>query len=191
MGGIYTLVSFTHWNLVCGSVRRNRMLLQNSVKSSSILMRKETHVCRIDVLSPQWHLTDWLSSHDLRPFYLIWMPFIFPDVCDGVCKDNAAPCFQSCPPESEGNMKFSCKAKKWHKVTETCHTLNAISIFEVMSILLHYGLSQGLCEWGKASDYHIAHLGEETGFHGDNRLFVYEYINTYLSPLSTPCASGS
>ncbi|KAL6034216.1 hypothetical protein STEG23_033955, partial [Scotinomys teguina] len=52
------------------------------------------------------------------------------DVCDGVCKDNTAPCFQSCPPESEGNMKFACKAKKWHKVTETCHTLNAASIFE-------------------------------------------------------------
>ncbi|XP_028743089.2 adhesion G-protein coupled receptor F2 [Peromyscus leucopus] len=52
------------------------------------------------------------------------------DVCDGVCKDNTAPCFQSCPPESEGNVKFACKAKTWHKVTETCHTLNAISIFE-------------------------------------------------------------
>ncbi|XP_076771347.1 adhesion G-protein coupled receptor F2 isoform X2 [Arvicanthis niloticus] len=51
-------------------------------------------------------------------------------VCDGVCKNNATPCFQSCPPNSEGNMKFACKAKKWHKVTETCHTLNAHSIFE-------------------------------------------------------------
>ncbi|XP_017173054.1 adhesion G-protein coupled receptor F2 isoform X1 [Mus musculus] len=52
------------------------------------------------------------------------------DVCDGVCNNNGTPCFQSCPPDSEGNMKFACKAKKWHKVTETCHTLNTHSIFE-------------------------------------------------------------
>nr|XP_048298686.1 adhesion G-protein coupled receptor F2 [Myodes glareolus] len=51
-------------------------------------------------------------------------------VCDGVCKDSDAPCFQSCPPKSEGSMKFACKAKKWHKVTETCHTLNAMNMFE-------------------------------------------------------------
>ncbi|XP_021506084.1 adhesion G-protein coupled receptor F2 isoform X2 [Meriones unguiculatus] len=51
-------------------------------------------------------------------------------VCDGACKKNENPCFQSCPPHSEGNIEFACKARKWQKVTETCHTLNALSILE-------------------------------------------------------------
>lgn len=127
------------------------------------------------------HLTDWLGGHDLRPFHLIWMPFISPGVCEGVCKDSDAACFQSCPPKSEGSMKFACKAKKWHKVTETCHTLNAMNMFEVRSFSpLSWILTRPLwVKWSFRWD-HEAHLGEETGFHGSNGLWVHELINTDL-----------
>uniref|UniRef100_A0A673TV84 Adhesion G protein-coupled receptor F2 n=2 Tax=Suricata suricatta TaxID=37032 RepID=A0A673TV84_SURSU len=50
-------------------------------------------------------------------------------VCDGACVDNSH-CSQPCPPDTQGNMGFSCRQKKWHKLTETCQTLNAFNIFE-------------------------------------------------------------
>ncbi|XP_004590590.2 adhesion G-protein coupled receptor F2 [Ochotona princeps] len=50
-------------------------------------------------------------------------------VCDGVCMDNSH-CSQPCPPGTEGSMGFTCKTKKWHKITDTCRTLNAFNIFE-------------------------------------------------------------
>lgn len=49
--------------------------------------------------------------------------------CDGTCVDNDY-CSQHCPPEIQGHMKFSCRQKRWHKITDTCRTLNAFNIFE-------------------------------------------------------------
>ncbi|XP_021570489.1 adhesion G-protein coupled receptor F2 [Carlito syrichta] len=56
-------------------------------------------------------------------------------VCVGVCMDNSH-CTQPCPPDTQGNMGFSCREKKWHKVTDTCQTLNAFNIFEEESYLV-------------------------------------------------------
>uniref|UniRef100_A0A8C0KIJ8 Adhesion G protein-coupled receptor F2 n=1 Tax=Canis lupus dingo TaxID=286419 RepID=A0A8C0KIJ8_CANLU len=50
-------------------------------------------------------------------------------VCDGTCVANSH-CSQPCPPDTQGNMGFFCSQKKWHKITETCRTLNAFNIFE-------------------------------------------------------------
>ncbi|XP_003923140.2 putative adhesion G protein-coupled receptor F2P [Saimiri boliviensis] len=50
-------------------------------------------------------------------------------VCDGVCTDNSQ-CTQPCPPDTQGNIGFSCRKKTWHKITDTCRTLNALNIFE-------------------------------------------------------------
>ncbi|XP_008261242.3 putative adhesion G protein-coupled receptor F2P isoform X1 [Oryctolagus cuniculus] len=50
-------------------------------------------------------------------------------ICDGVCMDNSH-CSQPCPPDTEGTMGFACRKKKWHKITDTCRTLNAFNIFE-------------------------------------------------------------
>ncbi|XP_077620937.1 adhesion G-protein coupled receptor F2-like [Crocuta crocuta] len=50
-------------------------------------------------------------------------------VCDGACVDNTH-CSQPCPPDTQGNVGFSCRQKKWRKITETCQTLNAFNIFE-------------------------------------------------------------
>ncbi|XP_014589964.3 putative adhesion G protein-coupled receptor F2P isoform X1 [Equus caballus] len=50
-------------------------------------------------------------------------------VCDGVCVDNSR-CTQPCPPDTQGNMGFSCRQKKWHMITDTCRTLTAFNIFE-------------------------------------------------------------
>lgn len=103
---------------------------------SSVLMRKDTHVYIIVVSLPQRQTPYWLAGRprpQTFPSNMDALPFISPGVCEGVCKDSDAPCFQSCPPKSEGSMKFACKAKKWHKVTETCHTLNAMNMFEVRS----------------------------------------------------------
>ncbi|XP_062954382.1 adhesion G-protein coupled receptor F2-like [Cynocephalus volans] len=50
-------------------------------------------------------------------------------VCDGVCIDNSH-CSQPCPPDTQGNMGFLCRENKWHKITDTCRTLNAFNIFE-------------------------------------------------------------
>lgn len=56
-------------------------------------------------------------------------------VCDGVCTDNSQ-CTQPCPPDTQGNMRFSCRKKTWHKITDTCRTLNAVNIFEEDSHLV-------------------------------------------------------
>ncbi|XP_037700778.1 adhesion G-protein coupled receptor F2 [Choloepus didactylus] len=55
-------------------------------------------------------------------------------VCDGLCVDNSH-CSQPCPPGTQGNVGFLCRKKKWHKVTDTCQTLNAFNIFEMDSHL--------------------------------------------------------
>lgn len=154
MGGVYTLLSFIHWNLLCGFVRNSKILFQNyaiTTNTFSIIFsftRKRypcvQNWCASATVTPYWLADAAMTNH--RPSYLICLSFLFPDVCDGVCNNNGTPCFQSCPPDSEGNMKFACKAKKWHKVTETCHTLNTHSIFEVMSFLLYHGLSHELSE---------------------------------------------
>lgn len=186
MGGVYAWVSFKHWNVACRSVRKNRILLQNYITTVNpfliINLTEERYPCLQNCCAFATETTPyWLGGPDLRPFYLIWMPFIFPGVCDGVCKDSDAPCFQSCPPQSEGNMKFTCKAKKWHKVTETCHTLNAMNMFEVRSFSpLSWILTRPLwVKWSFRWDQE-AHLAEETGFHSSNGLWVHELINTYL-----------
>ncbi|KAM7135702.1 putative adhesion G protein-coupled receptor F2P isoform 1-T2 [Molossus nigricans] len=49
--------------------------------------------------------------------------------CDGICVDNSQ-CSQPCPPDTSGNMGFLCRQKKWHKITDTCHTLTSLNIFE-------------------------------------------------------------
>uniref|UniRef100_A0A2K6LZI6 Adhesion G protein-coupled receptor F4 n=1 Tax=Rhinopithecus bieti TaxID=61621 RepID=A0A2K6LZI6_RHIBE len=56
-------------------------------------------------------------------------------VCNGVCTDNSQ-CTQPCPPDTQGNMGFSCRKKTWHKITDTCRTLNAVNIFEEDSHLV-------------------------------------------------------
>ncbi|XP_042528046.1 adhesion G-protein coupled receptor F2 [Dipodomys spectabilis] len=50
--------------------------------------------------------------------------------CDGICVEENAHCSQLCPPGIEGNMGFVCRTKTWHKITDTCRTLNAFNIFE-------------------------------------------------------------
>nr|XP_010972159.1 adhesion G-protein coupled receptor F2 isoform X1 [Camelus bactrianus] len=50
-------------------------------------------------------------------------------VCDGVCLEKSS-CSQPCPPDTQGNMGFLCRQKKWHKITDTCRTLTAFNIFE-------------------------------------------------------------
>ncbi|XP_007934483.1 adhesion G-protein coupled receptor F2 [Orycteropus afer afer] len=50
--------------------------------------------------------------------------------CDGVCNKHNSQCSQPCPPDTEGNMGFLCRKNKWHKVTDTCRTLNVFNIFE-------------------------------------------------------------
>ncbi|XP_049729438.1 adhesion G-protein coupled receptor F2 [Elephas maximus indicus] len=50
--------------------------------------------------------------------------------CDGACNEDNSQCSQPCPPDVQGNMGFSCRKNKWHKVTDTCRTLNAFNIFE-------------------------------------------------------------
>lgn len=57
--------------------------------------------------------------------------FFFPGECDGVCVHNSH-CTQRCPPDTQGNMGFLCRQKKWHKITDTCRTLDAFNIFEVI-----------------------------------------------------------
>ncbi|XP_010616084.1 adhesion G-protein coupled receptor F2 [Fukomys damarensis] len=50
-------------------------------------------------------------------------------VCDGICV-SGSHCSQPCPPGTEGSMGFACRKQQWHKVTDTCCTLNAFNIFE-------------------------------------------------------------
>ncbi|XP_004847197.2 adhesion G-protein coupled receptor F2 isoform X2 [Heterocephalus glaber] len=50
-------------------------------------------------------------------------------VCDGICVASSH-CSQPCPPGTEGSMGFACRKQRWHKVTDTCCTLNAFNIFE-------------------------------------------------------------
>ncbi|XP_037374617.1 adhesion G-protein coupled receptor F2 [Talpa occidentalis] len=56
-------------------------------------------------------------------------------VCDGICLDNSH-CSQTCPPETQGSMGFSCRQKKWQKITETCRTLSEFNIFEATEIYM-------------------------------------------------------
>lgn len=83
------------------------------------------HILVIDPCSPE-----------PQPLHLILIPFVSPGVCDGACVDNTH-CSQPCPPDTQGNVGFSCRQKKWRKITETCQTLNAFNIFEVISFLSH------------------------------------------------------
>ncbi|XP_077018133.1 putative adhesion G protein-coupled receptor F2P isoform X2 [Tamandua tetradactyla] len=68
------------------------------------------------------------------------------DVCEGLCVDNSH-CSQTCPPDTQGNVGFLCRKKKWHKITDTCQTLNAFNIFEMDSHLV-----QSLGESTKTED---------------------------------------
>lgn len=188
MGGVYTWVSFKHWNVACRSVRKNRILFHNyGMTANPFLIINLTekrypsiyNCCAFATETPYW-LAGWPWPQTF-PSDMDALPFISPGVCEGICKDSDAPCFQSCPPKSEGSMKFACKAKKWHKVTETCHTLNAMNMFEVRSFSpLSWILMRTLwVKWSFRWD-HEAHLGEEIGFHSSNGLWVHELINTYL-----------
>ncbi|XP_078225494.1 putative adhesion G protein-coupled receptor F2P isoform X2 [Callithrix jacchus] len=68
-------------------------------------------------------------------------------VCDGVCTDNSQ-CTQPCPPDTQGNMGFSCRKKTWHKITDTCRTLNALNIFESYSTIANHILnSKSISNW--------------------------------------------
>ncbi|XP_037586084.1 adhesion G-protein coupled receptor F2 isoform X2 [Cebus imitator] len=68
-------------------------------------------------------------------------------VCEGVCTDNSQ-CTQPCPPDTQGNMGFSCRKKTWHKLTDTCRTLNALNIFESYSTIANHILnSKSISNW--------------------------------------------
>nr|XP_008261243.2 adhesion G-protein coupled receptor F2 isoform X3 [Oryctolagus cuniculus] len=68
-------------------------------------------------------------------------------ICDGVCMDNSH-CSQPCPPDTEGTMGFACRKKKWHKITDTCRTLNAFNIFESYSTMANHILnSKSISNW--------------------------------------------
>ncbi|XP_023422503.1 adhesion G-protein coupled receptor F2 isoform X1 [Cavia porcellus] len=54
------------------------------------------------------------------------------EVCTGVCVAGSL-CSKLCPPGTEGSMGFVCRKQRWHKVNETCRTLNVHSIFEEKS----------------------------------------------------------
>ena len=69
-----------------------------------------------------------------RPLYPMLTPFLFSGDCHGACVDNSY-CSQPCPPDTPGDVGFLCRKKKWHKVTDTCRTLTAFNIFEVVSFL--------------------------------------------------------
>ncbi|KAM8778428.1 adhesion G-protein coupled receptor F2-like [Rhynchonycteris naso] len=79
------------------------------------------------------------------------------DVCDGVCVDNSR-CGQPCPPDAQGNMEFLCKQKKWHKITDTCRTLNAINIFEDLNSASPYGGNIKIDEYAVNPDETIAEM---------------------------------
>ncbi|XP_075409896.1 putative adhesion G protein-coupled receptor F2P [Tenrec ecaudatus] len=53
------------------------------------------------------------------------------DRCDGACSKHNSHCSEPCPPNIQGNMGFVCRRNKWHKVTDTCRTLDISNIFEV------------------------------------------------------------
>ena len=69
-----------------------------------------------------------------RPLHPMLTPFLFSGDCHGACVDNSY-CSQPCPPDTPGDVGFLCRQKKWHKVTDTCRTLTAFNIFEVVSFL--------------------------------------------------------
>ncbi|XP_073938090.1 adhesion G-protein coupled receptor F2 isoform X2 [Castor canadensis] len=73
-------------------------------------------------------------------------------VCDGICMDNAH-CSQSCPLGTEGNMEYACRTKKWHKITDTCRTLNAFNIFEEESYSVQpFGGDVNVNEYARKSE---------------------------------------
>ncbi|XP_027694117.1 adhesion G-protein coupled receptor F2 isoform X2 [Vombatus ursinus] len=49
--------------------------------------------------------------------------------CEGPCVENSH-CFQACASGLEGNVGFLCRNKEWQKSTDTCRTLNVLTIFE-------------------------------------------------------------
>ncbi|XP_074093248.1 adhesion G-protein coupled receptor F2-like isoform X2 [Macrotis lagotis] len=49
--------------------------------------------------------------------------------CEWPCIENSH-CFQSCYSGLEGNIEFLCRNKEWWKFTDTCTTLNVLTIFE-------------------------------------------------------------
>ncbi|XP_004624450.1 adhesion G-protein coupled receptor F2 [Octodon degus] len=51
------------------------------------------------------------------------------ELCIGACKAGSL-CSKLCPPGTEGSMGFACRQQLWHKVNDTCRTLNAYNIFE-------------------------------------------------------------
>ena len=92
-----------------------------------------------------------------RPLHLMLTPFLFSGECRGTCVDNSY-CSQPCPPDTPGDMGFLCRQKKWHKVTESCRTLTAFNIFEVISFLSPAKWSPRLA---------VQHNGQQSG-HGSN-----------------------
>uniref|UniRef100_F7DVG9 Adhesion G protein-coupled receptor F2 n=1 Tax=Monodelphis domestica TaxID=13616 RepID=F7DVG9_MONDO len=49
--------------------------------------------------------------------------------CENPCIENSY-CFQSCAAGLEGNIRFLCRNKEWQKSTDTCTSLNVLTIFE-------------------------------------------------------------
>ncbi|XP_068921895.1 putative adhesion G protein-coupled receptor F2P isoform X2 [Petaurus breviceps papuanus] len=56
--------------------------------------------------------------------------------CQVPCIENSH-CSQSCSLGLEGNIGFVCKNKKWRKSTDTCRTLNVLTIFEDSSTVIN------------------------------------------------------
>ncbi|XP_020849498.1 adhesion G-protein coupled receptor F2 [Phascolarctos cinereus] len=55
--------------------------------------------------------------------------------CEVPCVENSC-CFQACASGLEGNIGFLCRNKEWRKSTDTCRTLNVLTIFEDASKII-------------------------------------------------------
>ncbi|XP_006882186.1 PREDICTED: probable G-protein coupled receptor 111 [Elephantulus edwardii] len=67
--------------------------------------------------------------------------------CDGVCNTRNSHCIQACPPDTQGNMEYLCMKNKYHKVIDTCRTLNIFTIFENSHSLQQFGESMNIDQY--------------------------------------------
>ena len=100
----------------------------------ALYKEKTPDVHRTDVPSLCGHCGNCPCGPESRPLHPMLTPFLFSGECHGTCVDNSY-CSQPCPPDTPGDMGFLCRQKKWHKVIESCRTLTAFNIFEVISFL--------------------------------------------------------
>uniref|UniRef100_A0A8C2VF89 Adhesion G protein-coupled receptor F2 n=1 Tax=Chinchilla lanigera TaxID=34839 RepID=A0A8C2VF89_CHILA len=73
------------------------------------------------------------------------------EVCVGVCEAGSL-CSQLCPPSTEGSMGFACRKRQWHKINDTCRTLNAHNIFEDKSQTVSYFEDTGYNKYAGESE---------------------------------------